>query len=198
MLYFFQSWKEAILVLNPKNAKLFVLITLKTIIQSFKIIVRDWGWLLLVMAVFYFIDFQFFNPTSAKLFFILISVAWLILIFGVYLIIRPSIKRKGYLYYCDYMRYFPYFVLFSLVIQLIPHMLLLLFSKIIHNASNIHSIFYILFSPFQLMPIFISMLIAPDLIPLYASPLLTFLILFLLDTDGSIADEIGRAIVNEV
>ena len=184
MYYFFRSWKESISLFTPKNAKLFFLITLKSIMESYKLIVLHLGWLFALTAI---LDLSYSRFCHKLSYFCLIPLfGWFATIFGMYLIIRPSIKRKSWDYYKDNWLKFIFFIFFSIIAYSIPIAMLLIGNKIVFLTQNIHTIFYILFLPVLLIPILVTFLMPPDLIILYVSPLLTFLILFILDSDGSI------------
>ena len=47
-MYFLRSWKESLLLFLPEHAKLFLMVTIKTILQSYKHIVLKLWWLLLL------------------------------------------------------------------------------------------------------------------------------------------------------
>lgn len=184
MYYFFRSWKESLSLFIPKNAKLFLLVTLKSIIQSYKIIIRHLWWLFLGSAILD-IMYSCFCPNSTYLCLVPL-LGWFATIFGMYLIIRPSMKPKNWNYYKDHWLTFLYFIFFSIIAYLIPIALLLIGSKIVYLTHHIHTFFYVLFLPFLLVPILITFLMPPNVIILYVSPLLTFFILFMLDSNGSI------------
>jgi hypothetical protein len=180
MTHLLRSWKESLSLFIPKNAQLFALVTLKNILQSYTIILRDGWWLFGLSMIAEYIYTRYFGPQS--FFGFIPLILWFITIFLMYLIIRPSLKRKGYSYYKDYIGAFFYFALFSILGYLFFLTLLrfaLLFSVTIANpfyfVSNVFMILTALLAP------------GPQLMPLYVSPLLTFLILFILDSDRSIA-----------
>jgi hypothetical protein len=190
--YFFRSWKESISLFIPKNAKLFFLVTLKSIIESYKLIALHIWWL---FGISYLTDVLYSRYCDIKSYFCIVPLlSWFFTIFFIYLIIRPSIKRKGWNYYKDYLVRFPYFVLFSVIAFLIPILLFLISKTVVFWTASINWVFYMLFLPFLILSLLISFLIAPDVVTLYTSPLLTFLILFMLDGNGSISD-ILRSII---
>jgi hypothetical protein len=184
--YFFRSWKESVSLFIPKQARLFFLITLKSIIESYKLIALHLWWL---FGLSYLTDILYSRYFGIKSYFCIVPLlSWFLTIFFIYLIIRPSIKRKGWSYYKDYLGRFAYFVLFSIIAFLIPILLLLIGNKIAFWTFSISWIFYMLFLPFLIVPLLISFLVAPQVVALYTSPLLTFLLLFMLDSNGSISD----------
>lgn len=182
--YFLRSWKESIALFAPKQFKLFCLVTLKSIFESYKLIILHFGWLFALSALLDLSYSQFCLNLSYLC--LLPLVGWFITIFGMYLIIRPSIKRKGWNYYKDNWLKFFYFIFFSIIAYSIPIAMLAAANKIVYLTQHIHTLFYYLLLPVLLIPILVTFLMPPNLIVLYVSPLLTFLILFILDGDGSI------------
>ncbi len=168
MPYLFQSWKESLLIFLPKNAKLFFLVTLKTVTQSYKLIMRDFWWLLVVtwvlpiITAWYFWSNLLFN--SISLFLQISSV------FVFFLIIRPSIKRKGYEYYKDHLRFLFYFLIGALFLT---GCLIALF-KILLTTLNPFTAHWIAVASFL------------SITTLFMSPLFSFIIFFVLDSDGGI------------
>ncbi len=46
-----QSWQDSLKLFYPKNLKLFALVTLKSIIDVYKLLLRYWWWLLIPIAI---------------------------------------------------------------------------------------------------------------------------------------------------
>ncbi len=182
--YFLRSWKESISLFAPKQFKLFSLVTIKSIFESYKYIILHFGWLFAITALLDLSYSQFCLYLNYLC--LLPLIGWFVTIFGMYLIIRPSIKRKGWSYYKDNWLKFIYFMFFSIIAYSIPLAMLSAANKIVYLTQNIHTLFYFLLLPVLLIPILVTFLMPPNLIVLYVSPLLTFLILFILDGDGSI------------
>ncbi len=186
MYYFFRSWRESVSVFIPKHAKLFFLVTAKSIMASYKLIAVHLWWL---FGLSYLTDLLYSRYFGINSYFCIVPLlSWFLTIFFIYLIVRPSIKRKKWDYYKGYLLRFGYFVLFSIIAFMIPVLLLLIGNKIAFLTFSISWVFYVLFLPLLIIPILISFLIAPNVVTLYTSPLLTFLILFMLDSTGSISD----------
>lgn len=177
MKYFFRSWKESLSLFMPRNAKLFFLVTLKSIVESYKLIGAHLWWLFLASSI---LDLAYSYYFSSASYFCLIPF------FGMYLIIRPSMKRKSFDYYKDYIFKFGYFVFFSIIAYIVSESLSVIGNHAASLIHIIHPLFYILFLPVLLIPVLITFLMPPEIIILYVSPLLTFLILFMLDSNGGI------------
>jgi len=195
VVYFLRSWKESLAVFLPKNAKLLFLVTLKSLLQSYKTIIIHAGWLLLLSTVLDIIYNTYFDYKS--LFVLAPLLSWFITIFAFYLIARPSIKRKGWGYYKDYWRHFIYFVLLSIFFWLIPNVILVLSVWLIQTIARLYStVFSILILPVVVLPILTSLLIpVSNTILIHVSPLLTFAIFFLLDSKATIRDA-GKSLLN--
>lgn len=165
MSAFFQSWKDSLSLFIPKNAKLFLLVTLKSILQSYKFILLHLGLLFALSAVLEMIYIRYFGPHS---FFVIVPLlSWLITIFGIYLIIRPSIKRKGIEYYRNHIRYFFGFA-FLTILFLFVCVASILFLRLLGTPAIIIRGIQIFF-------------LLSDLVPFFACPLLCFIIFFYLD-----------------
>jgi hypothetical protein len=50
-----QSWADSLTLLKPKNFQLFVMVTIKSIIEAYKLYIKYFWWLLLAMPLFLFI-----------------------------------------------------------------------------------------------------------------------------------------------
>lgn len=188
MYYFFRSWRDSLSLFIPQNAKLFSLVTLKTIINSYKKILKDLWWLFLVSAA---VEYSFRKLCIVGSIWCIIPVIlWLITIFSMYLIIRPSVPKKDWRYYLSHWKYFIYFAGFSALAISLPYIFLQISQKIAAWTLYIHPIFFYLYVPFLFVPILLAFIIAPEVLPIYSSPLLSFLIFFLLDSRASVFDNL--------
>lgn len=160
MLYLLRSWKDSLSLFLPKNFKLFFLVTLKGIVQVYKNLFKYFWWLILATGVIDYVFARYGNALSNSMVIgaglSILLLLWFTFYFVQYLTIRPSLKPKGYEYYFEYGIYFLYFILYSLI------------------AYVIRYAYQALWYPF----------VVADLL-IYLSPLLTFCILFLLDSDGT-------------
>ena len=165
MTVFFQSWKESFSLFFHKNAKRFFWITVKTILQSYKYIFKHIWWLFLLSCILDSIYTRYYGPAS---WFLLIPLfSWLVTIFFMYLIIRPSIKRKSFDYYKQYSLQLIYFIVLTILFSA-------LFATVLMQCTG--------FKAFLLM----HTLILFPFGPIFTAPLLSFMILFMLDSNGTI------------
>jgi hypothetical protein len=51
----FQSWADSLTLLKPKNLQLFVMVTIKSILEAYKLYFKYFWWLLLALLIFLFI-----------------------------------------------------------------------------------------------------------------------------------------------
>ncbi len=185
MRYFFRSWRDSLSLFLPQNAKLLCLASLKSIVQSVRILLRNAWWLFIASAVTEYSYLRYFPQTF---FCIIPLLLWLTTIFIIYLVLRPSLAPKNWRYYRAHARYFVPFVVFTFIIALIPFTVILLNNLIISWTFNTNSAFSILFIPLLTLPALLSFVIAPNILPLYASPLLSSMIFFVLDRPLSIGN----------
>ncbi len=174
-----QSWKESLAIFAPKNFKLFFLVTLKAILDTFSSLVRYcWAPILLffVFAFFYAQKMQALTTLAAvsgpnallafrgvllswNLFFLFFMSLLFMLIF---LAARPSVLRKGYWYFVSYWYYLVYVILF------LPMLVVLISGPLsLVSLSPVGALFL------QGVAGFLQIILA------------SFFILFLLDSDGS-------------
>ena len=90
------AWKNALALFYPSSFKLFILITIQSIIEAYKIIIHYWWWLLVLTGGTLF----WWNNT--KFFFFLFATLYYLLIFAFSLATRPSVARKNIAYFRSY------------------------------------------------------------------------------------------------
>lgn len=186
MYYFFRSWRDSLSLFIPQNAKLFSLVTLKTIINSYKKILKNLWWLFVLSAT---VEYTFSKLSIiGNIWCIIPLLLWIITIFCIYLIIRPSILHKNWRYYLSHWYYFLFFFCYSLLAISLPYIFLRVSREIGAWALYNHPIFFYLYFPFLFFPVLVAFIIAPEILPIYTSPLLSFMIFFYLDSRGGILD----------
>ncbi len=102
-----QSWADSLTLLKPKNLQLFVMVTIKSILEAYKLYFKYFWWavLLLVMCAIapYFVqlqDYVFLNVQYKNLLFFTSSWLYELLFLAVCFATRPSILQKD----CSYFR----------------------------------------------------------------------------------------------
>ncbi len=95
------AWKNIITFFYPSNIKFFLLITVNSILQAYKIIMKYWWWLIVIIGG---LNVLWWQNTR---FFLLISVLlYYLFIFVFCLSTRPSIEKKDMAYFCSYLLLF--------------------------------------------------------------------------------------------
>lgn len=94
-----QSWVDSLQLLRPKNLQLFVMVTIKSIIDAYKLYFKYFWWLLLTLPLL----FLFFIPNTPIQFstmHCLCNTLYGLLLLGACFLTRPSILQKN----CSYLR----------------------------------------------------------------------------------------------
>ena len=140
----FEAWKDSLEIVRPKNFKLFLLVTLNSIVQTYKILITRFWWLfgLFCIMVFSFFYMMMQGKTlSSPVLMTAMAIGFLfalLLLFITMLAARPSTLKKNISYFLSYKKHFLYFViclaplfgaLFALVLLGAMNPLLSLWSK---------------------------------------------------------------------
>jgi len=135
MLYLLQSWIDSLSLFKPKNFKLFALVTLKTIGQTYWLLLKYFWWVALCMiALFIFmlkcfwwvqlgkIGLHIWCPQSnvRELVGYLGFCIWLVI---VALCVRPSVAKKNPIYFSKYFFYMPVIIVCLLPINALRYLL---------------------------------------------------------------------------
>jgi len=156
-----QSWKESLLIFEPSNFKLFLIVTVKLIWETYKILFK-YFWLVIM---FYILSLRFQRGTGL-VFSVKIALN-IVIIFAIFLTVRLSVSIKNLAYFNEKFR--NYFIPFMLGLSCFVcfWFLLLLFDSWI--ASLIWDLNLSLTLGFFVL-----------------LPVAVFFFLFLLDSDGRI------------
>lgn len=100
-MYLLESWKDSLSLFKPKNFKLFALVTLKTIGQTYWLLLKYFWWVQLGVIGLYF---WFPQSNLRELIQYLVYCIWLAI---VALCVRPSVAKKNYAYFSKYLLYLP-------------------------------------------------------------------------------------------
>jgi len=96
-----QAWKHAITFFYPSNFKLFTLITVRSLLEAYKILLHNWWWLFAFIG-----GITLFKWSNAGSFFFLSVVLNYVFIFAFSLATRPSLKKKNASYFSSYLPLF--------------------------------------------------------------------------------------------
>ena len=133
-----QSWVDSLTLLKPKNFQLFVMVTIKAIIQAYKILLYYFWWVMLLIALCaaapYVIQpqqYMFYNVQYKHLFYFTSCLLYELLFLATCFSTRPSILQKD----CAYFRLqFQRIALFWLIVP---------FLAMIHDQLWSSSAYYV-------------------------------------------------------
>src|SRR5690242_14168325 len=117
-----QSWVDSLTLLKPKNFQLFAMVTIKSIIEAYKLYIRYFWWMVLLIVLcavgprfFNTQDYVFLNVQYKHLFYFTSCWLYELLFLAACFATRPSILQKD----CAYFRLqFQRIILFWLFIPL--------------------------------------------------------------------------------
>ena len=103
----FQAWRDSVSLLKPKNLKLFVLVTLKSIIDTYKVLFFYWWWLLVIIIGCFIEPYIWaMNSVTYAYLEIISFFAYQMLLFACLLATRPSLMPKDCAYFRSHTVYF--------------------------------------------------------------------------------------------
>jgi len=170
-MYLFQSWKESLLLFKPENFKLFMLVTLKLLIEAVKVWLKYFWWII-VFAVALDITSFFLKGIVLGL-----SLAFVryFLLFAFFLSVWFSVKRKTLSYFWSYKCYLV--LLMIVVLLMVSEFILLMFLGgaifLIFGGPNAYAAFVVASTTERL---------------LLFGPLIWIFVLFFLDSKGRVRD----------
>ncbi len=110
-----QSWVDSLTLLKPKNLQLFVMVTIKSILEAYTLYFKYFWWLLLALPLLCL----FIMPNGSIQYIVLLCIVYFlygILFLGTCFITRPSILQKD----CTYFRtQFKKIILYWLLLMLL-------------------------------------------------------------------------------
>lgn len=117
-----QAWGESLTLLQPKNLKLFALVTLKSIVETYKLLLKYWWWLFTLMFALAFgivyigswtslVSYTWHMQVFGFLLFFRVLLDWLSF-FAICLATRPSTTQKNCAYFRSYMPHCIYIIVF--------------------------------------------------------------------------------------
>ncbi|MEX0849719.1 MAG: hypothetical protein WD055_05810 [Candidatus Dependentiae bacterium] len=94
-----RSWKDSLALFIPKNFKLFLLVSLKTAMETYGNLLYYFWWLILLVFVFeigcYYPECILLGPA----WYLIDSVLIVCLAFSLLMLVRPSVQPKGFHYF---------------------------------------------------------------------------------------------------
>lgn len=189
------SWGESLKIFSPKNLLQFLSATATTIVQAYRVWLKYFWWLLVANVVLAFAVAVSPVPVPlggvslellvwfAKLY--LHVASRFLLVFTLYLSVRPSIEPKTLSYFLSYWHYCAVYAVFYVVASLG----LTYFNNLFYTLQLPHAVFYayvhVIQNIFMIHPMVGSSYMAHFQ---YSSPVFIFLTLFYLDSRGGVGD----------
>lgn len=128
-----QSWIDSLQLLKPKNLQLFVLVTLKSILEAYKLMFKYFWWLIALQLICY--QFVFSAP---YIFVIATAAIQNLLFFMLCAVTRPSVVKKD----CAYFRS-----------QLYPYAYIIGFLTLMVGIGSLLGV--VISQEMQLLPVFV-------------------------------------------
>lgn len=128
-MYLIQSWKDSLSLFKSKNFNLFALVTLKTIVEAYGLLLKYFWWLPVLVVAVMFVPIQqgIGVEEGTGLFYWLVGLfffAWEII---TCLVVRPSVAKKDYAYFTKYLLHIPSIIMGFLLIYLVEFLWMLFF-----------------------------------------------------------------------
>ena len=177
----FPAWRDSLTILQPKSFKLFFLVTLKTVVDTFKVWIKYFWWLLIIQATkpwwwsALWNNYDLFNNPYLRLTAIAcVTCINILLIVSILLAARPSVALKN----CAYFRSYIWRIIYILPI-----------SFLMDKGAGflINTVFYPYIGvPSALTPSVLLAIIMAGIVSWSVKIYVINYALFVLDTDGSI------------
>lgn len=102
-----QAWKDSLALLKPQNMHLFLLVTLKSVIEAYKTLLLYWWWLFAILLYCCIVPYYHtMSMSSLRWFTIIVQWSFQLLIFASLLATRSSVEQKNCSYFREHMLYF--------------------------------------------------------------------------------------------
>lgn len=132
-----ESWMDSLHLLEPKNLQPFVMTTLKSILETYKLMFKNFWWLIVLQLLC-------FVPPSLSISSLFIAIVLQQILFCLTCIIaRPSIVKKDLVYFRSHLYSFVYIILLLLVSSAVESVFTSTIGKLLPFSA--WTIFFILF-----------------------------------------------------
>ena len=196
------SWISDFQLVIPKNLKLFLLVTLNAVKQTYAILVRKWWWLyggliamnlvgIINIIVTYDSPYLYVPSNILMILQFIVLILQFIPLFILFLTVRPSVSIKNYSYYGGYYKhyFFSYAILMGLVFaQFIPFLRgsLLISKTFILSPFVSFFMFFYLDSDGSIREVFLSIYRAFKMLFFHVPLIIVMLVIFSYAFSGSI------------
>lgn len=180
MLKLLVSWRESLTLFIPKNAKLFFLVVLKTLISTYKHLLK-YGWPVFLIAL---ISSSYLLFIPMRLFLLsYVSPLWItfLWVFWIILAVRPSTKLKSWRYFSEYLWHGLFLLATAFFVSLAMQLLIM----IAFNLASAQSVVSAYAITIGLYPIVFSLLFSFDIYLWSISPWFLLSSFFVLDSGPS-------------
>jgi hypothetical protein len=172
------AWRDSLTILQPKNLKLFFLVTLKTMVDTFKVWIKYFWWLLILQFVMPQVWLSLYGTTSffSNIWFkaaasIFVSMLWFV---SILLAARPSVAFKN----CAYFRSYIWRIIYIMPISVLMDM---------GTGYLMNTIFYPHIGiPYGITPALLGAILVMGILNWSAKIYIINYALFVLDSDASI------------
>lgn len=186
-MHIFSSWRDSLMLFKPQSFKLFGLVTLKAVVETYKTLFTNFWWLIVLYGgvdfglayVNTYGDQQSLIARYAEWALLSADLLYVLLLFVLFLIIRPSVQPKNWAYVRSYWKQFIFFTVLVFV------MLILSGSPFGLEIGPDDASVYLIHEMLGLAQL--SALLAPLIV---VSPLFIVVSAFLLDSDGSVKESL--------
>lgn len=111
-----QAWKDSLSLLKPKHLHLFALVTLKSIVSAYKVLLKYWWWLYALIITCHVASYYDVISLSSPMCESIMYMAYGVLYIAIVLSTRPSLKQKNCAYFRQYAVYcLPMLIFWSVV-----------------------------------------------------------------------------------
>jgi hypothetical protein len=170
-----QSWIDSLALLKPKNAQLFIMVTIKSIIEAYKIMFHYWWWLMGLLVACYILPIVLPTPiwiTSLSvpiIPFLLYQMIFLAICFAT----RPSIMKKDWSYFgIQYKKIIIYWLSLPILMWVLLNPFGILLTHLVFYLTSISA--YLLILPITIYWFFVGLSLSGSI----------FLVLFFADSSG--------------
>jgi hypothetical protein len=171
----FVAWRDSLSLFQPKNLKLFLLVTLKAMMDALKVWIKYFFWLPFIGPVLNFVLPRLVRESDlmiiAPILSILVALLWLV---SVLLAARPSVAIKNCAYFRSYI---------WRMIYVLPIYLLVMYGRVLFQGL------FVGIAPVLSVAV-LGAVFATALVNYFASVYLVNYALFVLDSDGSIMQSV--------
>ncbi len=108
-----EAWKSSMALFKPKNFKLFMLVTLKATIDTYRVWFTYWGWIFALCVLVFWVDGAI--AQSILVSDLAFGIGLPLLFFTLCLSVRPSVYLKNFGYFTQYLKHLFHFSIWAIL-----------------------------------------------------------------------------------